>query len=177
MKTFLADSGLFGLDLSADASAAKDKTLLMLYQPVTMLNKKQYTSDDKQDKMMRTLYKKFLVLVSMKSKKIISIEKIDLFICSYLHPSIKLTIPIQIAKEIRDFLVKYDKEDPWPSDVLLEARVLNYMQTESLIAGIKQQGGDLEQSFYKISLVDLKNLSERSHAQNLVIKWQKVIQQ
>ena len=68
MKTFLADSGLFGLDLSADASAAKDKTLLMLYQPVTMLNKKQYTSDDKQDKMMRTLYKKFLVLVSMKSK-------------------------------------------------------------------------------------------------------------
>ena len=68
MKTFLADSGLFGLDLSADASAAKDKTLLMLYQPVTMLNKKQYTSDDKQDKMMRTLYKKFLVLVSMKPK-------------------------------------------------------------------------------------------------------------
>jgi len=137
LKTFLADSGLFGLDLSADASAAKDKTLLMLYQPITMLNKKQYTSDDKQDKMMRTLYKKFLVL---------------------------------IAKEIRDFLVKYDKEDPWPSDVLLEARVLNYMQTESLIAGIKQQGGDLEQSFYKISLVDLKNLSERSHAQNLTLR-------
>ena len=69
MKTFLADSGLFGLDLSADAYAAKDKTLLMLYQPVTMLNKKQYTSDDEQDKMMRVLYKKFLVLVSMRSKK------------------------------------------------------------------------------------------------------------
>ena len=78
LKTFLADSGLFGLDLSADAYAAKDKTLLMLYQPVTMLNKKQYTSDDKQDKMMRTLYKKFLVLVSMIPKKISSIEKIDL---------------------------------------------------------------------------------------------------
>ena len=73
--------------------------------------------------------------------------------------------------------MKYDKEDPWPSDVLLEARVLNYMQTESLIAGIKQPGGDLEQSFYKISLVDLKNLSEKSHAQNLVIEWQKVNQQ
>ena len=51
------------------------------------------------------------------------------------------------------------------------------MHTESLIAGIKQQGGDLEQRFYKISLVDLKNLSERSHAQHLVIKWQKIIQQ
>ena len=46
--------------------------------------------------------------------------------------------------------MKYDKEDPWPSDVLLEARVLNYMQTESLIAGIKQQGGNLEPNLFKI---------------------------
>ena len=65
----MADSGLFGLDLSVDAYAAKDKTLLILRQPDTMLNKKQYTSDDEQDKMMRVLYKKFLVLVSMRSKK------------------------------------------------------------------------------------------------------------
>ena len=89
MKTFLADSGLFGLDLSADASAAKDKTLLMLYQPVTMLNKKQYTSDEEQDKMMRTLYKKFLLLVSMISLKNI-IYRENRFPFSYL--SLTLTI-------------------------------------------------------------------------------------
>ena len=65
LKTFLADSGLFGLDLSADSDQAKNVTLLMLYQPVTMLNKKQYTSDDEQDKLMRNVYEKFLLLVSI----------------------------------------------------------------------------------------------------------------
>ena len=64
LKTFLADSGLFGLDLSADAYAAKNVTLLMLYQPVTMLNKKQYTSEEEQDKLLRNVYEKFLLLVS-----------------------------------------------------------------------------------------------------------------
>jgi len=136
LKTFLADSGLFGLDLSADAYAAKNVTLLMLYQPVTMLNKKQYTSEDEQDKLLRNVYEKFLLL---------------------------------IAKELRNFLVKYDKTDPWPSDSLLEARVINYMQTEALIASAKQEGGGLEQSFYKISLVDLKNLSQRAHVVNMTM--------
>ena len=42
------------------------------------------------------------------------------------------------------------------------------MQTESLIASSKQEGGGLEQSFYKISLVDLKNLSNEAHVRNLV---------
>ena len=42
------------------------------------------------------------------------------------------------------------------------------MKTESLIAAAKQEGGGLEQSFYKISLVDLKNLSNDAHVRNLV---------
>ena len=42
------------------------------------------------------------------------------------------------------------------------------MKTESLIAAAKQEGGGLEQSFYKISLVDLKNLSNEAHVRNLV---------
>ena len=73
MKTFLADSGLFGLDLSADAYNAKNVTLLMLYQPVTMLSKKQYTSEGEEDKLMRNLYEKFLLLVSIRANNKTSI--------------------------------------------------------------------------------------------------------
>ena len=65
LTTFLADSGLFGLDLSADSDQAKSKTLLMLYQPMTMLNKEQYTSDDEQNRLLRNVYEKFLLLVSI----------------------------------------------------------------------------------------------------------------
>ena len=66
-----------------------------------------------------------------------------------------------------------DEEGPWPNDALLEERVNNFVQTHSLIwkgiNGIKQQRGESEQSIHKMSLDDLINLSERSHAPNMVI--------
>ena len=66
-----------------------------------------------------------------------------------------------------------DEEGPWPNDALLEERVNNFVQTHSLIwkgiNDIKQQRGESEQSIHKMSLDDLINLSERSHAPNMVI--------
>jgi hypothetical protein len=60
----LADSGLFGLDLSADANAAKNTTLLELYQPSTFLSAEEYTSATENGQALRKVYKMFLVAVS-----------------------------------------------------------------------------------------------------------------
>ena len=73
-----------------------------------------------------------------------------------------------MAAEIRDYLVKYDPVDPWPSNELLTARVENFMQTEYLIASAKQTDVSLEQSVYQISLVELKNLSKGVHVRDTV---------
>ena len=73
-----------------------------------------------------------------------------------------------MAAEIRDYLVKYDPVDPWPSNDLLTARVENFMQTEYLIASAKQTETSLEQSVYQISLVELKNLSKGVHVRDTV---------
>ena len=75
-----------------------------------------------------------------------------------------------MAAEIRDYLVKYDPVDPWPSNELLTARVENFMQTEYLIASAKQTDVSLEQSVYQISLVELKNLSKGVHVRDTVRK-------
>ena len=77
---------------------------------------------------------------------------------------------IKVAAEIRDYLVKYDPVDPWPSNELLTARVENFMQTEYLIASAKQTDVSLEQSVYQISLVELKNLSKGVHVRDTVRK-------
>ena len=76
-----------------------------------------------------------------------------------------------MAAEIRDYLVKYDPVDPWPSNELLTARVENFMQTEYLIASAKQTEVSLEQSVYQVSLVELKNnLSKGVHVRDTVRK-------
>ena len=84
-----------------------------------------------------------------------------------------------MAAEIRDYLVKYDPVDPWPSNDLLTARVENFMQTEYLIASAKQTETSLEQSVYQISLVELKNLSKGEHVRDTVRrpKYQKRVYQ
>ena len=64
MKNFLADSGLFGLDLSPDSKNAKQKTLLMLYQPSTGLSGKQYADESENGIALRTVYAQLLVAVS-----------------------------------------------------------------------------------------------------------------
>ena len=64
MKRFLADSGLFGLDLSPDANQAKNNTLLMLYQPSTILSAQEYEDNSEIGGLVRKVYAKFLVSVS-----------------------------------------------------------------------------------------------------------------
>ena len=82
--------------------------------------------------------------------------------------SLPFNFYIKVAAEIRDYLVKYDPVDPWPSNDLLTARVENFMQTEYLIASAKQTDVTLEQSVYQISLVELKNLSKGVHVRDTV---------
>ena len=64
LKRFLADSGLFGLDLSPDAHQAKTNTLLMLYQPSTILSAQEYEDNSEIGGLIRKVYGKFLVQVS-----------------------------------------------------------------------------------------------------------------
>ena len=70
MKRFLADSGLFGLDLSPDAHQAKTNTLLMLYQPSTILSAQEYEDNSEIGGLIRKVYGKFLVQVSYSESRI-----------------------------------------------------------------------------------------------------------
>ena len=72
LTTFLADSGLFGLDLSPDARAAKNKTLLMLYQPSTFLSIDEYTDASETGGLVRKIYNQFLFGVRVESSIIVS---------------------------------------------------------------------------------------------------------